>query len=132
MIFYSLGKRIKNFIKVKIFLGEKELSADSYKTKSAHSDGRIREGIITHYYESGNISSECAYKDYLLEGISNFYFENGIIKARENYKRGVLQGITKRYFENGKLKTEEYYTNGILKNIKIYNLRGELNQEINY
>jgi len=132
MIFYSLGKRIKNFVKVKIFLGEKKLTSEAYETNSIDQDGAIKDGIINHFHENGNLKAECSYINYVLEGISNFYYENGVIKARENYKNGILQGVTKRYFENGKLKTEEYYLNGVLKNIKIFDKNGEMSQEINY
>lgn len=115
MILYSIGKRIKDFIKVTVQYDvkqtkEKVISGDQFLKNNS----KIRDGKVCWYYDTGKIKSECHYKNSMLEGISKHYFENGNIKAKETYKENKLNGLSLRYYDNGKLMCEETYRSGTL------------------
>ena len=135
MIIYSIGKRIKNFIKVKVFNSQKNIKSSPsivYKVNVGDSPKKIEEGKVVYYYESGKIKAECNYKNYQLDGISNYFFENGKIKAKECYKDGALEGLSKRYYMNGIVNSEEYYKKGILMFKRVFNLDGSVTTETQY
>jgi len=112
MIIYSIGKRLKNVIKVKITLIRSNLLKLFNKDK-VETDVVVKDRVV-HYYPNGNIKAECSYKEGKLEGISLFYYPDGKIEAKEFYKDGQLTGLSKRYDRFGKLQFEEYYKDGIL------------------
>ncbi|GEM_PF-5771179 len=116
MFIHSLGKRIKNFFKIKIFTLRKRGKDNSYRD----------ENTKTWYYDNGNIKALCRYENGKLHGISVHYYENGNVKLKETYVEGVLEGITKKYDENGKLIIEEIYRSGNLIERKFYGIKDNL------
>lgn len=113
MILYSISKRIKNFLRVRIIVFKDFLSSLLYdRRRNYYFDGK--NGVLRRYYDSGALKSEVNYRDGRLEGLSNTYYENGNICSRENYKNDKLNGLSKFYKINGDLKAEIYYRNGIL------------------
>jgi antitoxin component YwqK of YwqJK toxin-antitoxin module len=124
MIFYSIGKRVKNFVKVIInprAFRKRELG-ETYA-----GDGDVK--IEKHKYPNGKIKAELRYVNGKLNGISTMYYPNGIIKARENYRDGLLDGLTKRYYEQGQLMSEEFYRHGKLMYKRVFSLDGTLTGE---
>ena len=115
MVLYSIGKRIKNFLKVTVQYDskksiEKVINGDEYlKDKSAMKDGKVR-----WFYENGILKSECTYKNSMLDGISTHFYKSGKVKAKETYKSNKLNGLSIHYYEDGKTMTEESYQNGVL------------------
>ena len=132
MILYTIGKRIKNFIRVKVlsdFAIDKKriINGDEYlKNKRS-----IKDGIVCWYYDNGKIKAECNYKNYVLEGISTYYYESGEVKAKENYKGNKLSGVSMRYFENGRLMNEETYKEGNLLYKRSFDEKGNMSVEKN-
>ncbi|MAT58321.1 MAG: hypothetical protein K8F60_14915 [Melioribacteraceae bacterium] len=135
MIIYSISKRIKNFLKVKILNSTPNLNEQPsvvYRVNIGESPKKIKEGKVVYYYENGKIKAECNYKNYKLDGISNYYFQNGKIKAKEFYREGALEGLSKRYHDNGAVSCEEYYKKGILLFKRVFNLDGSVTTETQY
>lgn len=135
MIIYSIGKRIKNFIKVKVFDSNQSIkSAPSiiYKVNVGAPLKKVKDGKVVYYYESGKIKAECNYSNYKLEGISVYFFEDGKVKAKEFYKDGALEGLSKRYYNNGIVNSEEYYKKGVLLFKRVFSLDGSITTESQY
>ena len=84
------------------------------------------EGLVRVYYESGKIMMEWNYKDNKLNGITRWYYENGGLMRQFNYKDGKREGISKKYYENGGIWSTYTYRNGKLVNRKDYDERGNL------
>ncbi len=124
MIFYSIGKRVKNFVKVIINprAYRKRMSGETVTE-----DGNVT--VETHKYPNGNIKAELRYVNGKLNGLSTMYYPNGKIKARENYSDGLLDGLTKRYYEQGQLMSEEFYRRGKLLYKRVFSLDGTLTGE---
>ena len=74
--------------------------------KIIETTGKIPDGIIKEYYESGKLLAEYNYKDGKLEGLSKGYYESGAFRGEWNYKSGKLEGIVKVFYENGNLNYE--------------------------
>lgn len=74
--------------------------------------GKIPNGVVKEYYESGKLKAENNYKDGKLVGTSKFYFESGQLREEMNYKNGKLDGRYRNYYTTGSLGGEWYYKNG--------------------
>ena len=135
MIIYTIGKRIKNFVRVKIFSQNKE-APPLQRTKefryTTYNDSEIKEGAVKWYHKNGNLKAECYYTNNKLEGLSIFYYPDGTTQAKENYKNGELDGLSKRYYESGNVMSEEYYKNGKILFKRVINLECEITTETNY
>ena len=57
---------------------------------SSFGQGDIKQGLVTEYYESGEVESKVNYVDGQLQGEYIEYYENGEIKEIQNYKDGEL------------------------------------------
>lgn len=123
MIIFSIGKRIKDYSKVKIYSFVKKL-------KSHSGDDMFKEELPSEikrlYYPNGSIKLETYHKNGKLEGIANYYYESGGLKAREFYKDNTLHGLSKWYYESGEIKSERYYKDGNLTIKKEYDKAGNL------
>jgi len=73
--------------------------------------GKIPDGIVKEYFESGSLLAEYNYKGGKLEGKSKGFYENGAFRGEWNYQNGKLEGINKVYYGNGKLNYELNYKN---------------------
>lgn len=122
---YSIGKRIKNFVKVRIYqFHEKRDDYRHYNGYSSEDQSEIE--LKKYYYSDGRLKAETFYKNGKLEGIANYYYETGDLKAREFYKNNQLHGLSKWYYESGELKSERYYQDGSLVSRKEYDKSGIL------
>ena len=119
-VFYSKGKEISRQIQ--------DRNGDVIKTV-----GKIPDGAVKEYYESGKLMEEADYKNGKREGISKWYYENGLLKGERNYKDGKLDGIIKWYYSTGSLGTEFNYKSGKLEGLtKLYWENGNIKAEHNY
>ena len=130
MILYTIGKRIKNFIKVTVLYDFKKdeeivISGEEFLRRKSI----LKDGKVCWYYENGVIKSKCSYKNNLLEGISIHYYKSGKVKAKENYKMNKLEGLSIRYYEDGKVMSEENYRNEKLISRVSFDLYGKKNIE---
>ena len=125
MIFYSVGKRVKNFVKV--ILNPAALR----RIESGQSGGKSTKRTVLKYPD-GKIKGELNYVNGKLNGISTMYFQSGRIKSRETYKDGILDGPSRYYYENGRLMREEYYSKGNLIFKRIFTLDGSITSETRY
>lgn len=89
-------------------------------------------GIVKVYYESGRLMKEWNYKDNKLNGITNWYFENGKLLRQFNYEDGKREGMTKKFYENGGIWSIKTYKNGKFINRKEYDKEGKLTSEQNF
>ncbi len=124
MIFYSIGKRVKNFVKVVI-------NPKAYRRQilGETSDGESARRVDVLKYPNGKTKAELQYVNDKLNGISTMYYPDGTIKAKENYKDGQLDGLTKRFYSGGQLMSEEFYRHGKLLYKRVFNLDGSLSGE---
>ncbi|HPN39331.1 MAG TPA: hypothetical protein PL041_13095 [Melioribacteraceae bacterium] len=133
MIIYSIGKRIKKFLKVIVTnFDNKPVPKDVGLYEYDLSKDTSKDGVYIVRYPNKKIKAELFYLNGKLNGICNFYFENGRIKAREEYKEGILEGTTKRYYQYGILQSEELYKNGKLIRKKEFNDEGRLIKETKF
>jgi antitoxin component YwqK of YwqJK toxin-antitoxin module len=122
---YSIGKRIRNYIKVRIYqFRNSSIHNDFYDNPDNNGDDPANYEFKKFYYDSGNIKTEAYYENGKLQGIANYYYEYGNFKAREFYKDNQLNGLSKWYYESGEIKSERYYQNGTLVSCKEYNKAG--------
>lgn len=128
MIVLSIGRRVKNFVKVKIywFTAKLKYCFSSPDNNNYQSDKDPGEGFKRWYFNNGNVKAEFYQKKGKVEGIANMYYENGAVKAREFYRDDHLQGLSKWYYETGELKSEKYYDEGSLVYTKEYDKKGKM------
>ena len=69
-------------------------------------------GIITHYYESGNVRTIGIKEKGMLNGYYFAFYENGMLNNVKKYKNDTLHGVLKKYSSHGLLEQEALYLNG--------------------
>ena len=69
-------------------------------------------GLITWYYENGNIFQIANYDNGILNGHRKIYYENNKLETDSNYLKGRLHGKWKTYYENENIKETGSYENG--------------------
>ncbi len=100
--------------------------------ESHYKDGK-REGTGKKYYENGNLQAEMIFRDNKIDGLEKIYYEKGTLKSAMKYKNGMLEGVSKEYYENGKLRSERKYKHNQLHGVKkLYFESGTLMGEWNY
>ncbi|WP_460220525.1 hypothetical protein [Psychroserpens sp. MEBiC05023] len=136
------------------FYDHDELIGYSYLDKNAQELSMIplenETGIITAYFDNGNVSREMEYLngdlintyksyfysgkveneiDYKLgeyQGVVINYFPNGKVKKLTNYLFGNRHGVSKTFREDGTIEKEKKYHNDKIINSKQYNKKGTL------
>ncbi len=126
----------KQAIKIKTFYDNNkkiaQLVTDS-NDKVIKKEGKIPDGIVKQYYNTGQLEVERNYKNDKLEGIAKAYYETGQLKVERNFKDDKSEGIMKMYFKTGKLQAEYNLENDKREGIaKIYYETGKLKTELNY
>lgn len=118
--FYDNNKQIAQI--------EKSTNGDVIKR-----EGKIPDGIVKQYSDTGHLANEYNYKNGKRESIAKSYHENGKLHAEENFKNDALEGISKTYNVNGQLQADINYKahkkDGIS---KLYYESGSLKLEGNY
>lgn len=125
MIFFSVGKRIKDFSKVRIYSFVHKFS---HGAKGVVSPEESRVEIKRLYYPNGGLKLETSHRNGKLEGIANYYYESGNLKAREYYRDNSIHGLSIWYYETGEIKSERYYKDGSLSHKKDFDKNGKLLQ----
>ncbi|HEX2960215.1 MAG: toxin-antitoxin system YwqK family antitoxin [Bacteroidota bacterium] len=125
MIFLSIGKRIKDFSRVRIYSFIHKLSTDENGNVTG-GDGGYE--IKRLYYPNGNLKLETNNRNGRLEGIANYYYESGRLKAREFYRENQIHGLSIWYYETGEVKSERYYKDGTLTQKKDFDKSGRILQ----
>lgn len=75
-------------------------------------EGGVREGIATLFYESGIKKAEVPYAAGKIDGMMKVYNENGKLKELINFENGRREGSYSRFDDNGKFVEELFYKNG--------------------
>jgi antitoxin component YwqK of YwqJK toxin-antitoxin module len=128
-------KNADNTITMIFYSGDKEVARQTRDRKDTivKTTGKIPDGLIKEYYESGNLKEEMNFKNGKREGISRWYYESGVLKGERNFKEGELDGIIKWYYDTGSLGTEFNYKKGKLEGLtKLYWENGNLKAEHYY
>jgi len=81
------------------------------KGLSLKKDKEFYDGLVTWYFENGNIFQKVNYIKGYISGERLMYFKNGKLKMELNYKRGRKNGLGKEYYPDGRLKTQGNYKN---------------------
>ncbi len=68
----------------------------------------------TAYYESGQKKYQGKYKNNLREGLWQHWYENGNLWSECEYLKGEKNGRNTLFYSNGKKKIETYYEHGKL------------------
>ena len=69
-------------------------------------------GILTTYFDNGNIKHTSHWQDNLKNGILKEFYESGSFKSEKTYKDGVSDGEGKLLFENGNIACKYFYQKG--------------------
>ena len=109
--------------------GAKQMEAVSLKENE-----EVFDGIVTWYYENGNVMQTVKYQNNMLIGERKNYHESGPLKSQYSYENGNIEGDWVGYHENSKLSEigiyksgtrngewKEYHKNGKLKGEGSYN-----------
>jgi uncharacterized protein len=87
----------------------------------------VLEGKWIKYHPTGKVAEEENFGCSREEGVQKYYYAGGQLKSEENYVYGEKSGLSKFYFENGKAEREEFYVDGNATGTwKIYNNTGKL------
>ena len=105
-------------------------SADSLNHPIYLHKGSPFTGVVSDYYENGQLASKINLIDGKFNGLEVGYFENGNIKGKINYINNLIHGEFEEYFENGQLKEKANYINGNLNGPSVsYYFNGNLKKE---
>lgn len=86
--------------------------------------------VVNKYYKSGELMEVWSLKKGKPEGKSRAYYKSGKLLFESNYKNGILDGRQKAYHENGNLKSESEIKDGEPVNLKIYDQKENLIDDI--
>ena len=90
-------------------------------------------GIVTWYYENGNVMQTVNYQNNLKVGERKNYHESGPLKSQYNYVNDNIEGAWVGYHENSKLSESGTYHSGTRNGEwKEYHENGKLKGEGNY
>ena len=84
------------------------------RTGRYNNDG-LFEGIITVYFEDGNIHQSVSMKNGKLDGLFIENFPSGKVSRKMNYIQGVAEGDAEVFNEDGSSKGKFVVSNGIIK-----------------
>lgn len=59
------------------------------------------EGTVEHYYHTGQLAGQTAWKDSIRNGESLLFFENGNVRSRGTYVNGLREGAYDTYYPEG-------------------------------
>ena len=90
------------------------------------------EGVIRVYYESGKLMKEWGYKNNKLNGLTKWFSENGTLLRQFSYKDGMRDGMTSKFYANGGIWSIKTYKNGKLINRKEYDKEGNLTTDLEF
>jgi len=109
--------------------GAKQMEALSNAPDSEHFNG-----VVTWYYENGNVMQTVNYLDNVLNGERKNYHESGPLKSQYSYnKDGKIDGTWVSFYENSKPDEEGQYSNGVRSGMwKEYHKNGKLKGEGRY
>lgn len=102
------------------------------KSEVIEQEGKIPDGVVREYYDSGKLMIEAQYKNNRLNGTAKTYHRTGILYQENNYHDGIEDGISKTFYENGQLKFEKNYKSGGLIAVKYFSREGKLTGESSY
>ena len=102
------------------------------KSEVIEQEGRIPDGVVREYYDSGGLMMEAQYRNDRLNGTAKTYYRAGVLYQENNYNDGLEDGILKTFYENGQLKFEKNYKNGELVSVKHFRQEGKLTGESSY
>lgn len=71
-------------------------------------------GVVTWYFENGDIKDISNWKDDLEDGVSASFFANGQMDIKLNWKKGIKEGISEIWYESGVKKSIRYFKNDTL------------------
>ena len=91
------------------------------------------EGVLTEYYENGQLALLSNYKEDLEEGLYKTFHENGQLWQDNFYKEGELHGVQESYFDSGKLESKiEFLEGDPTGRAWTYYENGKIQSEITY
>ena len=83
---------LENVVEYIFFKGDKEIARqevllDREGRRVIKGTGKIPDGIVKQYYESGKLLYDTNYKDNREEGVERKYYENGNLQSKWLYKK---------------------------------------------
>jgi hypothetical protein len=97
-----------------------------------YEDGKIKEGILKQYSDTGNLFREASYKNGKLNGLVKNYSKNRRLKSVINYVNGMKDGESIQFYENGSKYLEILYNSDSIKLKKKYHKNGKLMSELKF
>lgn len=90
-------------------------------------------GVITAFYDNGNISRQMEYRNGVLVGTNKAFYYSGQLENEILNDNGNYNGSFTEFYADGKKKTEkEYIQDHLQGKVKIYHENGKLKEETNY
>lgn len=87
-------------------------------------------GVVSEWYENGNLKEKCVYMNSVKHGNCNLYFPTGKIWKNQTFTFGVLEGPLKQWHPNGKLEETVAYKKGKKDGLgKLYYDNGNLKRQ---
>jgi uncharacterized protein len=85
-------------------------------------------GLVTKWYENGNIEQQAYYSFGTLEGLYKDYYESGTLKTKTLYKNGKKYGLYTSYYSSGEKKIAGVFSEEgeLVGNYRFYKLDGSL------
>ena len=72
-----------------------------------------KDGLLTFFHETGEMSEEGYYKNGHKDGIHLMWYPNGILSSRANFTDGLLDGKYEGWKKDGSKFIECYHKEGI-------------------
>ena len=148
--YHSVIRKIKDSLKVNLFLAEDYYKNDTLQMTGSYLDWdrKLKHGKFVYYYPNGKKKAEEFYIKNRLEGESKEYYESGQMKAlrvfhndtiinlkkwREDnsvsemakFKNGKFNGNYFSFYPNGKLVRLDTYDNGVFISGKCFTISGQ-------
>ena len=93
--------------------------------EGSYKDGK-KDGLVTWWYENGQMEQEVTYKDGVKDGLWTSWFENGQKDYESTYKDGERDGLVTQWYVNGQMSFKGTYKDGEVISEKYWNDDGSV------
>lgn len=97
---------ISSIIYAQTIYKKSDLSICNIGFTTENKTGKIANGILKEYYESGKLQRETPYTRGKINGVEKIYYESGKLLWETPYVDGKKNGVEKSYYASGKPKKE--------------------------
>lgn len=93
----------------------------------------LMEGEFTHFYPSGKVGIEGAYRNGKWDGLIKSYYKEGKSYSLRHYAKGLLMGKSTYFYPNGQIRLEQEFVNDSLNgSSKFFYENGKIQESLHY